>query len=251
MTDSYIFVQVGEPCPRFFVYGLHDPTSLRLFYVGSSARGIARPREHFHKPSLLDETRVGANSHKIRAIKKLLAQGTQPLISILEQVPSHHALAETEIRIIAECRKSGAALTNITSGGEGTLGRKHTEASKQKMRDRALARFKDPHQRELNAEMWRVVHSDPEVKQKAAYTRSNSDWLAAAKRRGKAQWTPEHRAMLAERGILKQVVDQHGAVYPSIVEAARVLELDAPAISHVLAGRKKSTKGYVFKYFNP
>lgn len=98
-----------------FIYGLVDPITLEVRYVGKSGAPKLRYLSHLAPSSLNSKT------HKSRWIAKLIAQGFRPTLVILEQVLESE-WEKAEIKWIARFNKSGAVLTNSTTGGEG-LGR--------------------------------------------------------------------------------------------------------------------------------
>ena len=72
-----------ETISRFLVYGLLDPCTGELRYVGKSARGMLRPKEHF-KPN----ARIG-HTHIAHWLAKLWRDSAQlPSILILKECAS-------------------------------------------------------------------------------------------------------------------------------------------------------------------
>ena len=68
-----------EQAPKFMVYGLVDPETKELRYIGKSAQGIARINSHFYPKRLRDD-----DTYKARWIKKLAAEdigGHQGMVS--------------------------------------------------------------------------------------------------------------------------------------------------------------------------
>ncbi len=98
---------------RNLIYGLVDPRSLLVHYVGMSSRGYARALEHQggSPPAMY--------SPKARWISSLQALGIGYHVVLLEVVRTPSELAEAERRWIAYGRLSGWPLTNTTDGGEG------------------------------------------------------------------------------------------------------------------------------------
>src|SRR6185295_7405409 len=66
---------------RFLVYGLFDPESGELRYVGRSSSGTKRAQDHLRGSSLL------LDDHCHRWIKNLLARGLRPSVEVLEECP--------------------------------------------------------------------------------------------------------------------------------------------------------------------
>lgn len=98
----------------FIIYGLQDPNSLEIRYIGKSSSGLVRPRDHL-KPS---HVRTDKNSRKRRWLESLYAENIRPRIVILE-----HSVAENidadERKWIAYAKQSGWKITNVFEGGEG------------------------------------------------------------------------------------------------------------------------------------
>ena len=112
---------------QFIIYGLVDPYSKHLRYVGKSQKGLKRPLQHF-KPALLK-----VNTHKNHWIKQLLSQGSTPQIVIIQSFEDADILNTAEIHWIAYFKSMGCPLTNLTEGGDGTRGYVFTEEVKQRM----------------------------------------------------------------------------------------------------------------------
>ncbi len=123
--------------PTTIVYGLVDPRTLLVRYVGKSAVGFRRPKSH-RRPSTL-----GTHTHKNHWVKSLFTLGLDFTIVVLEEVALKDALDTAEIWWIAYGRACGWPLTNATDGGEGVSnpspeararmgfrGRKHTAATR-------------------------------------------------------------------------------------------------------------------------
>lgn len=107
---------------RHLIYGLVDPRTNELRYVGRSSLGFNRARtEH--------------SSHCGNWIKNLKALDLNPLIVTLEEFELTHdvddVLNVAERKWIAYHRSVGARLTNLTDGGE--MGRKFLPEVREKM----------------------------------------------------------------------------------------------------------------------
>lgn len=107
------------------IYGLVDPRTLLVRYVGLSSIGLKRARQH-RMPG-----RLRRNSHKNNWIKLLFAAGFNYKIVVLEESPVDLKVAERFW--IAYGRACGWPLTNLTDGGDGANGWKHTPESKAKL----------------------------------------------------------------------------------------------------------------------
>lgn len=98
-----------------FIYALCDPDTNEVRYVGKSDSPQKRYREHLRTDSKC--------TYCARWIQSLMRQGKRPHIQILEEVTDNWV--EREQWWIAEMRRRGARLTNLTDGGEGIVGYKY------------------------------------------------------------------------------------------------------------------------------
>jgi hypothetical protein len=96
---------------RFLVYGLIDPDTNAIRYIGLSTRGLDRPRDHVRDAGK-------ERTYKAAWVRKLLREGKVYGIRILEEYADRQAVSVGEIRWIAEGRRLGWPLTNVTDGGD-------------------------------------------------------------------------------------------------------------------------------------
>ena len=116
--------------PKYLIYVLINPIDQRHFYVGKSCNGLNRPKQHFN-PNLIDRSK---NKHKVSIIRNIIKAGLKPEIDILEVLSNSKETNEAEKEWIAEYRRVGIILTNITDGGDGqTIGYRHSQEAKIKM----------------------------------------------------------------------------------------------------------------------
>jgi hypothetical protein len=124
---------------KFIIYGLADPRTGEIRYVGKSCSGLIRPRAH-RKPCML---RRDTNRHKVNWIEQLQAAGISYSITVLEEAGAALDLDALEQKWIAFGRSSGWPLTNLSDGGGGTTGMKlppKSDAFKAMMRARMTGR---------------------------------------------------------------------------------------------------------------
>lgn len=95
--------------PTNLIYGLIDPRTLLIRYVGLSSQGLSRPKAH-RRPSCPD-------SYCRRWVRSLEQQGLTYEIAVLDVLKEPSELADAERWWIAYGRASGWPLTNITDGG--------------------------------------------------------------------------------------------------------------------------------------
>jgi hypothetical protein len=207
---------------RFLVYGLFDPRSRELRYIGKSSSGLRRPRNHCKETDLKRHGRTP----KTAWIRSLLSLGLRPLVMVLSEHPSADTLYEEEQRIIKLFRGKGAALKNLTDGGPGRWGYKLSDESKAKIRKAAIAQQKRSptrHGKKVREKLRKLqlgrVHSE------------------------------EHRLNMARAHGAKPFVEvTTGLVFENQSQAARHFKLLQPRVGQILSGKRKSSHGYSFRY---
>lgn len=155
---------------RFYTYCYLNPTTNKPFYIGKGCGS----RMGFH---LLEAKNTDTSNHKLNTIRKILAEGKEPIIDIVLSDASESDAFELEEFLIAEIGRSDLGLgplTNLTDGGEGFsgfcrdmsgdknpnygntgelscwFGKTHTEETKQKMSDAQKGRiFTDEHKQAM------------------------------------------------------------------------------------------------------
>lgn len=101
--------------PKFLVYGLIDPRTNELRYVGKSSSGMRRPKVHQTAGG-----RSRATAHNGRWLRALFNDGgVTPSILVLEVCGTYEETNLAEIRLISFFRAAGLELTNSTAGGDG------------------------------------------------------------------------------------------------------------------------------------
>lgn len=125
---------------KYFIYGLVDPRTALVRYIGRTSTGLSRPRSH-GRPAVLKRL---SHLHSARWIRQLQSSGLNYEIVVLEGFTGPDQLSESEQWWILYGRGCGWPLTNATDGGEGTTGLKHTESSKSKMRNARLNKRHSP-----------------------------------------------------------------------------------------------------------
>jgi len=111
---------------RFLIYGLVDPRTRLIRYVGKSTSGLRRPRGH-RNPSNQKAT------YSARWVEALRREGLTYTIVVLEEQAFGLSLDIAEQWWIAYGRASGWPLTNLTDGGEGTTGWSMRPETKEKI----------------------------------------------------------------------------------------------------------------------
>jgi len=114
---------------EFYVYLLCYPITELPFYVGKGKGNRAWKHSKFVKSN-------GCNSFKYNVIRKINEQGLEPIIKIIDSNLSEQIAFELEmfmIDMLGRRNNNTGMLTNMTDGGEGVSGYKHSEESKQRI----------------------------------------------------------------------------------------------------------------------
>jgi len=119
-----------------YIYGLIDPTTKQLRYVGQTAQGPSYPTTHWKRKRKRER-----KDHCHCWVRSVLASGMIPEIIILQEVEIENDLSEAEIFWIAYFKMIGCRLTNMTDGGEGTRGFASPAKGK---------KFSDEHKRKIS-----------------------------------------------------------------------------------------------------
>jgi len=96
---------------KTFIYGLIDPNTKIIRYIGKSDMPKTRLSNHI-------QTSKKSKTHKSNWINSLIKNKQKPIIIILEEVKKEN-WEEREIYWIQKYKDDGYDVTNFTSGGEG------------------------------------------------------------------------------------------------------------------------------------
>ncbi len=129
---------------QYIIYGLVDPRNYLVRYIGQSSTGLIRPSRH-KNPGVMRYDQ-GPRSDWLQELHEL---GLSYEIVVLEEVIDPYTLElapcwwnadrnptrlhEAERWWIAYGRASGWDLLNLTDGGEGTHGKKHSELTRSRI----------------------------------------------------------------------------------------------------------------------
>lgn len=144
--------KVLQEHPRCFIYGLVDPATKLVFYVGLSTRGLTRPSQHRQKGWAFEV-----------AILEVVDDPAAPSGCLCPWLPTNRnptLLNELERYWVALGRAFGWQLRNKTDGGDGMrvrgspatrarmsaaqLGRRHDPETRHKISVAIKARMQDP-----------------------------------------------------------------------------------------------------------
>lgn len=201
---------------QFLVYGLVDPRTNELRYIGASTQGLKRPARHMTTYMLrIQKTKTRSWIVSLKNLQLV------PVITILRYCRTAKNTFRAERELIKHHRNLGANLTNHTDGGEGTWGRTHS----QQTRDKISAANAKAHRGKR--------HSRKHVLKQAAATR------------GQRRTVTQRIAASRSRGYTA-IQDQYGRRYPSRGEAARFLGIDASSVTRVIKKKQNHVRGFIF-----
>tara|TARA_Y100000310_G_C20700591_1_gene829509 strand:- start:2655 stop:3407 length:753 start_codon:yes stop_codon:yes gene_type:complete len=235
---------------EFLIYGLADPVSNEIRYIGKSTSGSKRPKEHLHKCKSKREF----HTYKARWIKKLIRNGLSYKIVILEILcdNDHDLLLRREQDWIKLGREAGWPLTNLSDGGTGMYGLKHSQKTKRKM---SLAHKGKPSKLKGR----KMPESTKKKLSKANKGKKPSDKCIAAsiewhtgRKLSKDHKQKLHEGMknykhsynvkiqIAKSKGMRQFVDHDGETHDILATAAYKYGISRGYVRNILAGIRKS-----------
>jgi hypothetical protein len=224
---------------NYYVYCHFRNDTNDVFYVGKGF-GCRKNKTH------------GRSKYWNSVVAKANGFKSQEIASNLTEA---EALA-FEVLMINKLRQDGAKLCNLTDGGDGVSGYRHTaevcEAQRQRM---------------LGVTPWnKGKQTSQEVKEKLSKAKlgvkqSPEHIEAAAKARIGRKVSEETRRKISEANIGRKLPEEQyahrlkpvicittGIKYKSVTEAAKALGLFSSNISRCCMGKFKQTGGFQFKY---
>lgn len=118
-----------------FIYSLSDPITGFVRYIGKSDNVRKRFSDHF-KPSSINK-----NTYKNNWLKKIRGNGLIPIIDIIDEV-SKLDWKFWEIHYISLYKSWGFPLVNLTNGGDGCDGYRHSQEVIKKLKDFKIDKMK-------------------------------------------------------------------------------------------------------------
>lgn len=144
----------GVTVKPIYIYGLVDPETQEVRYIGKSIRPFERLQNHMNDKS---------KCHRANWLQGLKRKGMQPELVIFEMIQGARPWQEAERYWIARANALGWPLTNNTSGGDGVpdlpqetrdrmrrvwLGRKHKPETLEKLSAVSKGRRKTEEQKQ-------------------------------------------------------------------------------------------------------
>lgn len=127
-----------------YIYGLYDPRTLELRYIGKTVNPEIRLEKHIQEA----KSSLSHNPHKDRWIRQLLSNNLKPTLIIIGKCTENN-WQEVEKEYINTARERGIRLTNLADGGMGaSAGRNNPRFGKslsQEAKDRISQANKGKH----------------------------------------------------------------------------------------------------------
>lgn len=222
----------------FLVYAHIRPDTNTVFYIGKGT-----------------EKRSRQTSNRNQYWKRVVAKNSGFKTQIIAANLTEREALNFEVLVIKGLKEQNVKLCNLTEGGDGVSGYRHTpevcEAQRQRMLGKALTKSKklsDETKHKLRmAKLGKklsyehaenVAASKRGRKYSEAYCKAISESLKGRK------LSQEHKTKLCKPVICLT----NNKEYPSVKAAAQELNLETTNISRCCKGVFKQTKGYTFKY---
>lgn len=150
---------------EWYIYVLIDPRDATIRYCGWTTNPDRRLRHHLNRSGL-------EHNHKASWVVSLLRLGFVPILKVVDSGLDPKGHIEAEKHWIRELRELGNPLTNLTDGGEGCLGLKHSPESIERTAASNRGRVHSPETRAKVAEAGRGrKHSTAtKAKMRASFT---------------------------------------------------------------------------------
>jgi predicted GIY-YIG superfamily endonuclease len=145
---------------QHIIYGLIDPNTHELRYIGYTSNQIRRYNRHHCASDLKSKT------YKNNWIKSLLAKDQKAEMYIIEKYETAEKLPQAEIGLIEYYKSIGCNLTNATKGGDGGY-HQMSEETKIKIGLASKGRkYSDEHKKKLSLSMKGHFMSEEREKEK-------------------------------------------------------------------------------------
>lgn len=195
-----------------FVYGLCDPRTNEIRYVGKVAGYLnSRLRGHIREARTTQR-----RNHRLNWVRSLLVLNLEPNIILLERCALASELPRVERSQIAHFRAHGDRLTNETDGGEGIPN--PSEDTRRKLRARPQVGW-PMKAREACRERLRALWQNPEYRQKMSAAMS----VKRDPSKLHSKYRPGKNGRV--RGMLKVELGEEGYMRWKQANAKRMVEI--------------------------
>lgn len=173
---------------QIYIYGLYDPFTQELRYIGKTKMTLAKRVWHHIKEAKVSKK----NTHKLNWIRSVLNRGGEPIIHALRQTDAKN-WREDESECISEALLSGVNLTNLTAGGDGLVDYHHSKETKKKISD-------------SNKKVGRIPPNWKGRKQSPEHIRKR---VEARRRNGTYEVSQETRKLISRKNTGKNLGNTH------------------------------------------
>lgn len=219
----------------FIIYGLCDPRTGELRYIGKTARGQQRYYEHLS----VMRKKSGPKSHLRYWLRSLHRRGDRPDFFVIEDATDGNALSIAEIELISYFKAVGCNLVNNTLGGDGASGHKHSAATRKRISEVQKGVPKSSEQRELISKT--LTGRTLSAAHRAALSKAGMGRISGP-------MTAEQKMKISRMRGGRPFKDQNGNTYISLTDVHKRLNVNPSEVAKVLKGVIKHTKGYTFSY---
>lgn len=205
--------QLEKPLTNKFIYGLLDPDTNELRYIGQTLQGFRRIREHYNhceKRTTLTK-KLTYSQNWIKSLKK---QDKIFKVIYLEYCDNSNKLNELEIFYINYFKSLNCKLTNIVSGGSQKRSKEHSQLTKNGMNN--------PITKERMKNRRKAIHTNKGRKFSQEF---------------------KNKISLAQELKVRYIQDENGNIYRGLKAAARGLNVTFGTIWKCLNGDIKTVKG--------
>jgi len=241
---------------RFYVYHLIDPFTGFPFYVGKGTGN----RMYDHEKLTLSEKIPNKNPILFRKIKKIILSNNILYKKILENLTENEAflLEQSEIKKYGRMNDKTGILCNMTNGGEGISGHKHSYETKKRISILHSGKnnpFYGKHHTTKNLKKIResslgnknsrgLIHTKEIIKKlsllgKKKIVSKETRVKMSIARKGKPTNVPINQ-FNEDMNLIKH--------WNSLSQAANTLNIAKSCISDCLHNKMKTYKGYIWKY---
>jgi len=236
----------------FYTYAHYKPDN-SVFYIGKGQR-----------------RRAWSNKNRNPHWRNVVAKHGEPKVEVLAQWATEQEAFEHEKFLIWCFRDMGCSMANITDGGDGASGYKHTLETKKILSDHHKRLHNLPEQKIKNSERNRLRMQDPAIKsrvrdcairymsipenrersrQAALLQNSSQEFRQKQRERCFARMKQsKYRLLMAKACICVEM----GQVFQSQADAARWVGSNArpQTISRAVSGERKTAYGYHWQSAN-
>lgn len=231
---------IEKPEKDIFIYGLCDPDTYELKYIGLATIGFNRIISHYRCGTGKKPTRVKSWIKNLRNQSKIFK-----LIYLEYFDTDGPHVDEAEIFWIAYFKSIGSELINHDLGGRTEYLKYNSNESRFIQSLLMKETWKNPEFKQKQSEACKKANGTP--KKKRFFSQNTKEQWAnpeiRAKRieamQNKPRTEQQKKNMILGNTQRFQLVDDLGNIYPSLNEAARQLEVGAMVIHRALKNQKK------------